>query len=163
MDVPNAVGLKDLAGKFARRPNLIGEHQHTPHIFERVRRASCGRDEPVEFPGDAGNVLDPFEEADPFGGLEIQVTTVPAQELSRDRRGVDLRTWNIMDFEAEVVQCSCEFSPRYLIRIMLPTERKGCSMMMPVRPNCRTQKNLCQLQALRLDHCGFGASIDAPR
>jgi hypothetical protein len=91
------------------------------------------------------------------------MTTVPAEEPSRDGRGVDLWTWNIMDFEAEVVQCSCEFSPRYLIGIMLPTESKGCSMVMPVRPNCRTQKNLCQLRALRLNHCGFGASIDAQR
>ncbi len=163
MNVRNSVGLKDLAGKFARRPNLIWEHQHTPHIFERVRRASrVGRDEPVEFPGDTGNVFDPFEQADPFGRLKNQVTTVPTEESSRNRSCVDLRPQNVMDFEAEIVQCNFEFSACYLIGIMLPTGRKGYSMMMLFRPNCRTQKNLCQLRrALRLDHCGFGASIDA--
>jgi hypothetical protein len=70
-----------------------------------------------------------------------------------------------MDFEAEMVQCNFEFTACYLIGIMLPTGCKGYSMTMLFRPNCRTQKNLWQLlrRALGLDHCGFGASIDAPR
>jgi hypothetical protein len=119
------------------------------HIVKRVMWVSrLWRGQLVKFPGNASNVPGSFEQADPFGRLKDQVTTIPAEEWPRNWRGVDFRPRNVMNFEIEEAQCGLELSPDYLIGIMLPAGRKRWRALMTMRPDRRTQKNLCRVRQL---------------
>jgi hypothetical protein len=130
-------------GELARCPNLVRDCQHAPHIGERVLLAkffSCRQ--LVEFPGDPGNVPDAFEQADPFGRLEDQVTRGLVEERARNRRGINLRPRDVVEFDIETVQHRLELTPCDIVRIMLPA---GYERRPALLPDCRAEKNFYPL------------------
>src|ERR1700738_1896735 len=96
----------------------------------------------VEFPDDPGNVPDPFEQADPFGGFEDQVTRGLVEECARNGRGVDLGPRDVVELDVETAQRHLELTPRDPVRIMPPAgnERRPAPL-----PNRRAEKDFYPL------------------
>jgi hypothetical protein len=84
----------------------------------------------------------PFEQADPFGGFEDQVTRGVVEECARNGRGVDLGPRDVVELDVETAQRHLELAPCDPVRIMLPA---GYERRPALLPDCRTEKDFYPL------------------